>query len=231
MTEDRFIVTKRGVYEIPDDPEGTPVWDVYPGIKLPRMLQGAKIYETPVIARPDAQENGDDEGPDKPVVFPPREEGIRRRDDAFYDRLAKDYEKVRITAQPMRYFGGWKGDIEKPEIAAEEVRVLLMRHFPEGPGMAAVARKAATRYNAALDKSLEKGSARKPKMTVLARRWGGFCRDLSNAHREHYDAGYTPAMVDPYAIDFSEVRLGPRDRKAALNDRGVRHGRDGDMER
>jgi len=234
MTEDRFIVTKRGVYAIPDDQEGTAVEEVYPGIKLHRMLQGAKIYQTPqgpVIARPEAQENGDDKGPDKPVAFPPREDGIRRRDDAFYARLAKAYEKVRITAYPMRYFGGWKGDIEKPEIAGEEVRVLLMRHFPEGPGMAAVAQKAANRYNAGLDKSLQNGGARKPKLTVMAQRWGIFCHDLGNAEREHYDAGYRPAMVDPYAIDFSQVRLGPRDRKAALNDRGVRHGGDGDLER
>jgi hypothetical protein len=234
MTDKRIIVTLGGVYAIPEGQEGTPIKEAYPAIKLPRMLQGAKIYEPPhgpVIARPETQENRADKGPDKPIVFPPRAEGIRTRDNAFYARLAKAYEKVGITAQPMRYFGGWKGDIEKPEIAAEEVRVLLMRHFPDGPGMAAVAQKAATRYNAALDKSLEKGSERKPKMTVLARRWGMFCHDLGNAEREHYDAGYRPAMVDPNAIDFSQIQLTGRDRKAAVKDHGVRRERDGDLER
>jgi hypothetical protein len=199
------------------------------------MLQGAKIYQTPagaVIAHAETQENGDDKGPDKPVVFPPpREDGIRRRDNAFYARLAKACEKVTITAQPMRSFGGSKGDIEKPEVAAEEVRVLLMRHFPEGPGMAAVAQKVAKRYNAALDQSLQDGGVGRPKITVLARRWGSFCHDLGNAEREYYDAGYRPAMVDPYAIDFAQVRLGPRDRKAALNDHGVHRGRGNDVER
>ena len=100
-------------------------------------------------------------------------------------RLERDYDKVKITAQPMRFFGDSRSDIEKPDVAADEVRVRLMRHFPEGPGMAAIALQAANRYNKALEKSLERNSPRKPKMSELARRWGMFqCRrDLRQGRR------------------------------------------------
>jgi hypothetical protein len=234
MTEDRFIVTKRGVYTIPGDQEGTPIEEFYPETKLPRMLQGAKIYETPhgpVIARPVTQENGADKGPDKPVVFPSREDEIRQRDAEFHARLERAYEKVKITALPAPSPGDDRSDIQKPDIAAAEVRVRLMRHFPDGPGMAAVAQKSAARYNAALDKSLERGGARKPKISELARRWRLFCHDHGNAERDYYEAGYRPALVDPAAIDFSEVKLTGRERKAAWKDRSASQGRDNDQER
>ena len=43
--------------------------------------------------------------------------------------------------------------------------------------------------------------------------------------------GYRPAMVDPYAIDFSEVKLTGRERKAAWKDRARGRERDNDRER
>src|SRR5436190_2272801 len=166
MADDRIVVTKRGLYRIPDGEDGIPLDEVYPGLRLPRSLQGAKFYETPqgvVVGKP--LQGANDQGPDRPVRFPSREEQVRRRDAEFHARLERDYEKVKITAQPMRFFGDFRSDIERPDVAADEVRVRLMRHFPEGPGMAAIAQQAATRYGKALQKSLEHDSARKPKMS------------------------------------------------------------------
>jgi hypothetical protein len=234
MTEDRFIVTKRGVYAIPGDQDGTPVEDVYPEAKLPQTLQGAKIHQTPrgpVIVRRETQEIGDDKGPEKPVVLPSRDEQIRQRDAEFYARLERAYEKVRITALPAQSPGDNRSDIQKPDIAAAEVRVLLMRHFPEGPGMAAVAQQAGNRYAKALGKWLQKDGAHKPGMSELARRWHLFCREHASAERDCYEAGYRPALVNPAAIDFSGVKLSGRERKAALIDRGVGLKRTGDLER
>jgi hypothetical protein len=157
--------------------------------------------------------------------------GYFRRDAPAQSAVADPWQAVKITCQEAFAMRPQKTGIEDPATAARAVRVLLMRHFPEGPGMAAVAQKAAKHYNAALDKSLQNGGVCRPKMTVLARRWGVFCHDLGNAEREHYEAGYRPAIVDPYAIDFSQVRLGPRDRRAALNDQSVHRGRGDDVER
>jgi hypothetical protein len=234
MTEDRFIVTKRGVYAIPEDQDGTPMEELYPGIELPRILQGAKIHQTPrgpVIVRRETQETGDDKGPDKPVVFRSRDEQIRRRDAEFYARPERAYEKVRITALPAQSPGDNRSDIQRPDIAAAEVRVRLMRHFPEGPGMAAVAQQAGNRYDKALGKWLQKDGAHKPGMSELARRWRLFCREHASAERDYYAAGYRPALVNPAAIDFSAVKLSGRERKAALIDRGVRLKRTDDLER
>jgi hypothetical protein len=131
----------------------------------------------------------------------------------------------------VQFFDDDRSGIENPYIAADEARVLLMRHFPDGPGMAAVAQQAAKRYNKALDKWLQKDGARKPKISELARRWGLFCQDHANAEREYFEAGYRPALVDPTAIDFSDVKLTCRERKAAWNDRSARLDRDNDRER
>jgi hypothetical protein len=135
---------------------------------------------------------------------------------------------VKIAAQPMRFFGDFRSDIERPDVAANEVRARLMRHFPDGPGMAAIAQGAAIRYGEALQKSLDRESARKPKMSKLARRWGMFCHEHGNAEREYYEAGYRPALVDPYAIDFSDVKLTGRERKAEWKDRNAGRERDDD---
>jgi hypothetical protein len=231
MTEDRLVVTSRGLCRVPEGDDGIPIEEVYPKDMLPRSVQGSKFYETPqgyVLGKP--LEGANDQGP-KPVRFPSREDQIGRGDAEFWARLERDYDKVKITAQPMRFFGDFRSDIEKPDIAAGEVRVRLMRHFPDGPGMAAIAQQAAVRYGKALQKSLEKESARKPKMSDLARRWGMFCHELGNAEREYHQAGYRPALVDPYAIDFSDVKLTGRERKAAWKDRAIGRERGEDNER
>jgi hypothetical protein len=231
MTEDRLVVTSHGLCRVPEGDDGIPIEEVYPKDMLPRSVQGSKFYETPqgyVLGKP--LEGANDQGP-KPVRFPSRQDQIGRGDAEFWARLERDYDKVKITAQPMRFFGDFRSDIEKPDVAAGEVRVRLMRHFPDGPGMAAIAQQAAVRYGKALQKSLEKESARKPKMSDLARRWGMFCHELGNAEREYHQAGYRPALVDPYAINFSEVKLTGRERKAAWKDRAIGRERGEDNER
>jgi hypothetical protein len=231
MADDRIVVTARGLCRVPEGDDGIPIEEVYPRDALPRSMQGTRFYETPwgfVLGKP--LEGANDQGP-KPVRFPSRDGQIARGDAEFWARLEKDYERVKITAQPMRFFGDFRSDIEKPDVAADEVRVRLMRHFPDGPGMAAIAQKAATRYAKALQKSLDQDSARKPKLSELARRWGMFCHDHSNAERQYYEAGCRPAVVDPYAIDFSEVKLTGKERKAAWKDRAIGRDRGDDNER
>jgi len=232
MADKRLVVTDRGLCWVPHGDDGIPVEEVYPEETLPARFKGAKFYETPggyVLGK--AVEAVNDEVMQKPVRFPSRQEQIQNRDAEFYARLEQAYEKVKITAQPMRFFGDFRSDIERPDAAANEARVRLMRHFPEGPGMAAIAQQAANRYAKALQKSLDNDSPRKPKISELARRWGMFCHEHGNAEREYYQAGYRPALVDPYAIDFSEVKLTGRERKAAWKDRHAGRERDDDHER
>ena len=173
----------------------------------------------------------DKAGADKPVVFPPHEQQVRSRDDAFYARLAKAYESVTITAEPVRASGERRSDIERPEIAADEARIRLMRHFPEGPGVAKTARESADRYSKALQKYLEQEGGQRPTRPELARRWGLFCRDHATAEREYFEAGYRPALVAPNAIDFSAVKLTDRERKAVEKARGVNRARADERER
>jgi hypothetical protein len=168
---------------------------------------------------------------DKPVVFPSREDEVRSRDDAFYARLAKAYETVRITAQPVRSSGGRRSDIERPEIAADEARIRLMRHFPEGPGVAKVAQQSAIRYGKAVQNYLKQEGGGRPTKPELARRWGMFCRDHAHAELEYFQAGYRPALVAPTAIDFSDVRLTDRERKAVNKARGVNRARADERDR
>jgi hypothetical protein len=231
MADERIVVTSRGICRVPEGDDGIPIEEVYPKDTLPRSLQGSKFYETPrgyVLGKP--LDGVNDQGL-KPVRFPSRESQIARGDAEFWSRLERDYDKVKITAQPMRFFGEFRDEIERPDVAANEVRARLMHHFPDGPGMAAIAQKAAVRYGKALQKSLDNESARTPKMSELARRWGMFCHELGNAERQYYQAGCRPARVDPYAIDFSQVKLTGRERKAAWKDRGVGHERGDDNER
>jgi hypothetical protein len=163
---------------------------------------------------------------DKPVLFLPREDHVRRNDDAFYARLARTYETVTITAEPVRASGEHRSEIERPEIAADEARIRLSRHFPEGPGVAKIAQQSASRYSKALTAYLEQEGGRRPNKPELARRWGMFCRDHANAEREYFQAGYRPALVTPTAIDFSDVKLTDRERKAVNKARGsIRHER------
>jgi hypothetical protein len=220
MPDKRLVVTDRGLCWVPRGDDGIPVEEVYPKESLPAHFRGAKFYETPqgyVLGK--ALESANDEIMQKPIRFPSRQEQIQRRDAEFQARLEQAYEKVKITARPMRFFGDFRSDIERPDVAADETRLRLMRHFPEGPGMAAIAQQAANRYAQALQKSLDHDSPRKPKISELARRWGMFCHDHGNAERDYYQAGCRPALVDPYAIDFSDVKLTGRERKAAWKDR------------
>ena len=232
MSKYRIVLTNSGLYSVPDGQKGIPIEDLVSGADLPPMFKGSKVYLTPRgvgIGPPELPGQANDPLPDKPVVFPSRDERIHRRDAEFQARLESAYEKVKISAQPAQSYG--RSEIENPEVAADEVRVLLMRHFPEGPGMAAVAQKAANRYNKALDKWLQKDGARKPGKSELARRWAMFCQDHANAEREYFEAGYRPALVDPGTIDFSGVKLTGRERKAALKDRGIGLNRADDRER
>jgi hypothetical protein len=184
---------------------------------LPGVDPGAQAYRT--VAN-------------KPVVFPPREDQVRRNDDAFYARLAKAYDTVKITAQPVPSTGERRSDIERPEIAADEARIRLSRHFPEGPGVAKIAQQSASRYSKALTTYLEKEGGRRPNKPELARRWGMFCRDHANAEREYFQAGYRPALIDPTAFDFSTVKVTERERKAVNKARGtIRHERADERDR
>jgi hypothetical protein len=230
MADKRLVVTERGLCWVPEGDDGIPVGEVFPPEKVPAQLEGARFFETPqgyVLGKP--LEGANDQGRKPFSVL--RQEQIQKRDAEFHARLAQAYDKVKITAQPMRFFGDFRSDIERPDIAADETRARLMRHFPEGPGMAAIAQQAAKRYSKALQKSLENESPRKPKISELARRWGMFCHEHGNAEREYYQAGYRPSLVDPYAIDFSQVKLTGRERKAALKDRSAGRNRDDDRER
>jgi hypothetical protein len=58
-----------------------------------------------------------------------------------------------------------------------------------------------------------------------------FCRDHANAEREYFQAGYRPALVAPLAIDFSEVKLTDREKKAVDKARGIRRERADDRDR
>jgi hypothetical protein len=169
---------------------------------------------------------------DKPVLFSPWEDQVRSRNDAFYTRLAKAYDTVKITAQPVPSTGERRSDIERPEIAADEARIRLSRHFPEGPGVAKIAQQSASRYSKALTTYLEKEGGRRPNKPELARRWGMFCRDHANAEREYFQAGYRPALVAPTAIDFSDVKLTDRERNVVNKARGsLRHERADERDR
>ena len=233
MADERIIVTSRGLSRLPAGEDGIPVEEVYPGETLPRSLQGAKFYETSqglILGKP--LEGANDHAPVWPVRFPSRKDQIAQRDAEHWARLEQDYDKVKITAQPMRLFGQFRSDIEKPRYRRRRSARPSDAAFPGRPrhgGDRAAARRSATARR--LQKSLEKDSARKPKPSALARRWHMFCHDHGNAEREYHQAGYRPAMVNPYAIDFSQVKLTGRERKAAWKDRAIGRDRGDDKER
>ena len=111
MADDRIIITNDRIYTIPEGVEGIPVEEAWPGAVLSPFVKGAKLYPTPqgpVIAHAEPLQGANDPIPEKPVVFPSREEQIRRRDAEFWARLERRYEKVNITAQPMRLFGAFQ---------------------------------------------------------------------------------------------------------------------------
>ncbi len=220
MRGKRLVITERGLCWLPEGDDGIPVEDVFPPENVPARFNGARYYETPggyLLGKPLEGANDQKSGPPSLSVL--RQEQVKQRDAEFHARLEQEYQAVKITAQPMRFFGQFRSDIERPDVAAEEVRARLMSHFPEGPGMAAIAQQAAIRYAKALQRYFESDGAPEPKISELARRWGMFCHDHGNAERAYYEADCRPAVVDPYAIDFSQVKLTDRDRKAAWKDR------------
>ena len=43
---ERVIITKHRIYRLPLSARGTPIEDYWPGVKFPKELQGAKVYQT-----------------------------------------------------------------------------------------------------------------------------------------------------------------------------------------
>jgi hypothetical protein len=43
---ERVIITKHRIYRLPLSVRGTRIEDYWPGVKFPKELQGAKIYQT-----------------------------------------------------------------------------------------------------------------------------------------------------------------------------------------
>ncbi len=43
---ERVIITKHRIYRLPLSVRGTPIEDYWPGVKIPKEFQGAKIYQT-----------------------------------------------------------------------------------------------------------------------------------------------------------------------------------------
>src|SRR3954451_14897277 len=127
MADDRLVITSRGLSRLPEGEDGIPIEEVYPGETLPRSLQGAKFYATSqglILGKP--LEGANDHAPVWPVRFPSRQNRVAERDAEFYARLEQAYDKVKITAQPMRFFGDFRSEIETPDAAADEARVRLM---------------------------------------------------------------------------------------------------------
>ena len=126
-----------------------------------------------------------------------------RRDAPAQSGVADPWQRVRIICQEAFAVRPEKRGIEDPAKAAREVRLLLARHFPEGPAIAAQSRQAARRWNSAADRALKEG-IEAPERSDPARRWSGFCRDYASSLKQAQSAGLAPAACNPYAdIDFS----------------------------
>jgi hypothetical protein len=152
------------------------------------------------------------EPPESPAKLetptPERQDGPMRffRKDASARSAADDpWQAVKITCQETASMRSQKSGIEHPARAAADVRVMLARHFPEGPESAAQALKAATRWNGAADRALNEGTA-PPERSDPARRWTAFCRDYTASLKQAAESGLAPAACNPYAdIDFSAI--------------------------
>jgi hypothetical protein len=146
-----------------------------------------------------------------------------RKDAPTQSAAADPWRAVKIHCQEAIVMRPERSGIEHPAKAAREVRVLLTRHFPEGPAIAAQSRQAARRWNSAADHALKEG-AEAPDRSDLARRWSGFCRDYASTLKQAQSAGLAPAACNPYAdIDFS---VADRERRHASKARSSRE-RDG----
>jgi hypothetical protein len=142
-----------------------------------------------------------------------------RRDAPGQSTVADPWQRVRIICQEAFAVRPEKRGIENPAKAAREVRVLLARHFPEGPAIAAQSRQAARRWNSAADRALKEGTEA-PERSDPARRWSGFCRDYASTLKEAQAEGLAPAACNPYAdIDFSAADRERRDASKARSSR------------
>jgi hypothetical protein len=239
----RYFITKRGCYRLPREAEGVPIEEVYPGARLSDALKGALVYQTsrgPIIARQE------DRKPE-PRVARPQHVATPARTKAP-SPSAEQKAPVAPAENPMRYFrrdarspwhqvkitcfedpggGPVRHGIESADVAAAEVRVLLMRHFPEGPAFAARAAAAASRLEQTSHAAKSSEALTPPDAAKLADRWADFRRAYVNELRETAAAGYVPATCNPFEdIDFSAVgrdsarspKTGERSRRSDRND-------------
>ena len=126
-----------------------------------------------------------------------------RKDAPAQSAAAEPWQAVKIDCQEAFAEHPEKRGIDDPAKAAREVRLLLARHFPEGPAIAAQSRQAARRWNSAADRALKDGTEA-PDRSDPARRWSGFCRDYASTLKQAQAEGLAPAACNPYAdIDFS----------------------------
>jgi len=126
-----------------------------------------------------------------------------RKDAPVQSATADPWQAVKITCQEAFITSPQRSGIEDPATAARDVRALLMRHFPEGPAVAAQSRQAARRWNSAADRALKDGTEA-PDRTDPARRWSAFCRDYASTVKHAKSEGLAPAACNPYAdIHFS----------------------------
>jgi hypothetical protein len=174
------------------------------------------------VARPAAAER-----PETPPALkeppPGRQDHPMRffRKDAPVQSAATDlWQAVKITCQEAFIMSPKRSGIEDPATAARDVRALLMRHFPEGPAVAAQSRQEARRWNSAADRALNNGTEA-PDRTDPARRWSAFCRDYASTLKQAQSAGLAPAACNPYAdIHFSgSGREGPVGSRARNRER------------
>jgi hypothetical protein len=149
-----------------------------------------------------------------------------RKDAPARDATSDPWQAVKITCQEAPSMRSRKSGIEDPARAAAELRIMLARHFPEGPGSAAQALEAATRWNSAADRALKAGTT-PPDRSDPERRWTAFCRDYTASLKQATESGLAPAACNPYAdIDFSAV-LRERGGGSNARNRPRDHDRDG----
>jgi hypothetical protein len=240
----RYFITKRGCYRLPREAEGVPIEEVYPGARLSDALKGALVYQTsrgPIIAcqedrkpapraaRPQhvatpARTKAPSPSPERKAPVAPAENPMRYfRRDAQNPAPRDEWHHVKITCFEGPVRGPVRHGIESAKVAAAEVRVLLMRHFPEGPAFAARAAAAASRREQTTHAAVSSEGLTPPGAAKLADRWADFRRAYVDELRETAAAGYVPATCDPFKnIDFTavgrDVARAPRSRGSDRND-------------
>ncbi len=81
-----------------------------------------------------------------------------RKDVPARSAAADPWQAVKINCQEDFFVRPERNGIEDAAAAAREVRVLLTRHFPEGPAIAARSLKAARRWNSSADRAFAEGT-------------------------------------------------------------------------